>query len=218
MSHLHLPDGVLPAWLALGALLVMLTIVLWSLFLLERQRRLLPTVAVMAAVVLVALNIPLGLPLHLNLAALAGIMVGPWFGFLAVFIVNIFSSLVGHGGWTVLGINTLLVGSEALVAGALFGLLGAGRALMRNVSVSVVVALLVSTALVVGVVYLAGIELEALVEHDHGHEVDAGHGHGHGFLEQFLKIVAPLLAIWLALELLISLGAMRFIKRVRGGV
>ena len=167
MSHLHLPDGVLPWWLWSGGLAVTGILVFIALKRLEARRRLLPTVAVMAAVSLVAMNIPLGLPLHVNLAALAGIILGPVLGFLAVFIVNLFNALVSHGGLTMLGVNALLVGSEALVAGGLFLLLGGGRRLLVNTGLAVLVALLVSTLLVLAVAAIAGVELEALAHHDH---------------------------------------------------
>lgn len=219
MSHLHLADGMLPVWFWVLGLVVTMGLVLWGLKLLGADRRRLPMVAMMAAVALVAVNIPLpfGLPLHLNLAAMAGIVLGPVLGFLSIFVVNLLSSLFAHGGITLLGVNTLLVGSEALVAGMVFSLLGGAKFLLRNVGVGVVAALLISTLLVVGVVAVAGMELEALVEHGHGEPV-AGepHDHEHGFLETFLKIIAPLIAIWIALELGLSLLIVRFVRKVRG--
>lgn len=217
MSHLHLADGMLPVWFWVLGLVVTIGLVLWGLKLLGADRRRLPMVAMMAAVALVAVNIPLpfGLPLHLNLAALAGIVLGPVLGFLSIFVVNLLSSLIAHGGITLLGVNTLLVGSEALVAGMVFSLLGGAKFLLRNVGVGVVAALLISTLLVVGVVAVAGMELESLVEHGHDEPV-AGEPEGHGFLETFLKIIAPLIAIWIALELGLSLLIVRFVRKVRG--
>jgi cobalt/nickel transport system permease protein len=171
---------------------------------------------VMAAVSLVAMNIPLGLPLHLNLAALAGIILGPVLGFLAVFIVNLFNALVSHGGLTMLGINALLVGSEALVAGGLFLLLGGARRLLINSSISVLVALLVSTLLVVTVAGLAGVELEALAAHHHDEPVHAHEGGGE-FLDTFLKIIAPLVAVWMVVELALTLLVVGYVNKVKGG-
>lgn len=216
MSHLHLPDGVLPWWLWLGGLVVVLALVLLALKKLEAERRLLPTVAMMAAVSLIAMNIPLGIPLHMNLSALAGIILGPVLGFLAVFIVNLFNALVSHGGLTMLGINALLVGSEALVAGGLFILLGGGRRLLVNAAVSVMAALIISTVLVVAVAGLAGMELEAMVSPDHSDHVGPGE-RNHGFLETFIKILAPLMAIWVGLELSLSLLVVGYVNKVKGG-
>lgn len=217
MSHLHLPDGVLPWWLWSGGLAVTGILVFIALKRLEARRRLLPTVAVMAAVSLVAMNIPLGLPLHVNLAALAGIILGPVLGFLAVFIVNLFNALVSHGGLTMLGVNALLVGSEALVAGGLFLLLGGGRRLLVNAVLAVLVALLVSTLLVLAVAAIAGVELEALAHHDHDKPHAPGEGEGRGFFGTFVLLVAPLAAVWAAVELPLSLLVVAYVDKVKGG-
>ncbi|MDD4658563.1 MAG: energy-coupling factor ABC transporter permease [Eubacteriales bacterium] len=217
MSHLHISDGVLPWWLWVGGYVAALAIVLVALFRLQGQRRLLPAVAVMAAVGLVAMNIPLGLPVHINLAALAGIILGPLHGFLAMFIVNLLTTLVGHGGVTVLGINSLLVGSEALVAGLLFKGFGSAKRLLPNAALAILVALLVSTLLVVATAGVAGGELEAMVAHEHGHDVpEPAHDH-ESFLKTFVTLIAPLVAVWLAAELAVSLLVVGYVNKVRGG-
>ncbi|MDD2283387.1 MAG: energy-coupling factor ABC transporter permease [Eubacteriales bacterium] len=219
MSHLHISDGVLPWWLWIGGFVAALAIVLLALFRLQARRRQLPAVAVMAAVALAAMNIPLGLPVHINLAALAGIVLGPLNGFLAMFIVNLINALIGHGAMTVLGINSLLVGSEALVAGLLFKGLGGAKRLLPNSALSVLVALLVSTLLVVAVVGAAGQELEALVAHGHTHDLPVGaeHDHESGFLKTFVTILAPLMAVWMAAELTVSLLVTAYVNKVKGG-
>lgn len=217
MSHLHLPDGVLPWWLWLSGLVISVALLILALKKLEAERQKLPAVAVMAAVSLVVMNIPLGLPLHINLSALAGIILGPALGFLAMFIVNLFSAMVGHGGLTLLGINALLVGSEAFVAGGIFLLLGGGKRLLANSTVSVLIALVISTLLMVAVAGTAGVELEALVSHDHDHDAQAHHPGAHGFLNTFLKIILPLAAIGIAVELAVTLLVVGYVNKVKGG-
>lgn len=212
MSHLHIADGILPWWLWIGAFAAALAIVAVALARLKRQRRLLPAVAVMAAVSLAVMNIPLGLPVHVNLAALAGIILGPLPGFLAMFVSNLFNALIGHGGLTVLGLNSLLVGSEALVAGALFSLLGREKRLLANVAVATVVALTASTLLMVATVGVAGQELAVIAAHGHH-----GPTAGAGFMQTFLALLALPLAIWLAAELSVSLLAVRYIHKIKGG-
>lgn len=69
-------------------------------------------VSVLAAAIFAAqmLNWPLpgGTSLHFVGGALAGIMVGPWLGFLAIFLVLLVQCLVFHdGGITALGANVL---------------------------------------------------------------------------------------------------------------
>ncbi len=221
MSHIHIPDGILPVWFWVGALVI--TGVLTFLFSrqLERRRRMLPVVAVLSAVALIIMQVHIG-PLHINLAALAGIVAGPGLGFLAVLVANFFSAIVlGHGGLTVLGVNSLLVGSEALVAGAVFALLGGARRLLVNGAIAVALALLVSTALVLATGAIVGQSLEDMVL-DHQH--DDGHDHDHDqdqhpesdFFARFVRIIAFLLLPWMAMEMGLSLGAMAFIRKVRG--
>lgn len=218
MSHLHLPDGLLPWWLWVGGLMITLGLVFIALSRLGKERRKLPVVAVMAAVSLVAMNIPLGLPVHMNLAALAGIILGPLFGFLAIFVVNLFNALVGHGGLTMVGINSLLVGSEAIVAGLLFVALGGARRLLAGSAASVLAALLVSTLLVFAVTGVAGVSLEALVDcHEHEHAGSRGDFHNYGFLQTFGVIITPLLAVWVPVELIISLLVVGYVNKVKGG-
>ena len=213
MSHLHISDGILPWRLWVGGMVCTLALTLWALVGLRKQRRLLPQVAIMAALGLAAMNIPLGLPVHINLSALAGSILGPLNGFLATFIMLVFNTLIGHGGVTVLGVNALLVGSEALVAGALFYGLRSRKGLLPKVAVSVLIALLVSSLLVVAVTGAAGLGLEALAHHHEGHESEHNET---GLLRTLLPLYTPLLAIWVAAELGVSLLVAAYINKVRG--
>ncbi|MEW6307912.1 MAG: energy-coupling factor ABC transporter permease [Bacillota bacterium] len=159
MSHLHLPDGLLP-WQVLVAgwalLLVMLHIA-------GRRtsgpaaRRKLPEFAALAAAMLLAMAVPLGpLPIHLNLGALAGILLGPWFGAMAVFTANLFMALVGHGGITVLGLNTIITGSEPVVAYWCYRLLGTRLSRPVAAGIGTLTALSLSSYAAVGVLAAAG--------------------------------------------------------------
>lgn len=215
MSHLHVSDGILPWWLWVGALIAALAIVAIGLYRLKGRHRMLPAVAVMAAAGLVAMNIPLGLPIHVNLSALSGIVLGPVNGFLAMFIVNLFNAFIGHGGITVLGINGLLVGSEALVAGAIFYGLKGGKRLLPVATVAIVVGLLVSSFLLVATAGVAGRELEALVAHSHEHSSTLSSGGG-GFLGRFGALIALPMAVWFAVELAVSLLVVGYVNKVRG--
>lgn len=118
MSHIHLPDGVLPvSWWLLGyiAALIWLTMALRRAET-EEVRRKLPYLAGMSALMLLTMSIPLGpLPVHLNLTVLTGIVLGPWLGFVSVFVVNIMLSFLGHGGLTAVGVNSLITGLEVVL-------------------------------------------------------------------------------------------------------
>jgi len=123
LSHIHVPDGVLPFWLvALGWVVSALILVLClrSVAADDWTRRL-PLLGVMAALMIVGMTVeivPIGY--HLNMSVVAGIILGPTFGFIAAFIVNTILALFGHSGVTVIGLNTLVIGSEAVLGYLLF--------------------------------------------------------------------------------------------------
>ncbi len=161
MSHLHIPDGVIPViWLVIGYLLtgIVLAIALWRVRRDEASQRL-PRLGIVAALMLVGMSVEIGIiGYHVNLSVLGGILLGPWLGFIAAFIVNLILALFGHGGITVVGLNTLIVGSETIVGGAVF------RGLQRRMSaqwaaaITVVVTLAFSTTLMLGIVALTRTE------------------------------------------------------------
>lgn len=162
MSHIHIPDGVLPWWLWVGAWA--LTIALLGIASIRAQgadsRRAVPLIGAVAALVLVSMSseiVPLAY--HINLTVIAGVLLGPWLGSIAAFIVVTILALLGHGGVTVIGLNTLMIASEMALGWALVRagtrLLGGAR--IRPVAaIATVVTLAITTTLLVGVVALAG--------------------------------------------------------------
>ncbi len=162
MSHIHIPDGVLPLWLiavgwiATGALVALAV---------RRAsgpdvRRRIPLVGAMAALMLVGMSseiIPIAY--HINLTVLAGIMLGPWLSIISALIVNVMLALVGHGGVTVIGLNSLVIITEMVAGWFLFGqfvrVLGRRRP-STAAAAATVLALMVSTTLLVGIVALGG--------------------------------------------------------------
>ena len=182
MSHIHIPDGVLSAdwWLA--------GYILTAFFLLVSVKRLegkdvrskVPYLGVVGALMLITMSIPLGvIPFHINLTVLVGILAGPSLGFLAVFIVNLFLSFLGHGGITVVGINTMILGSEIFLGYYLFKGL---RRLFKDkmaVGMTTVVTLLISSVLMLGVVGISQVGWEYALPHDHQE-----HDHQHKEVEE----------------------------------
>ena len=59
------------------------------------------------AVFQVEIPTPIG-PVHMNFTPLIGILVGPGLGSLVVVVINIFSAAIGHGGWGMIGANSLI--------------------------------------------------------------------------------------------------------------
>ncbi len=174
MSHIHIPDGVLPLWLILvGWLLAAAFVGLAAYRLRGEGSRGVPTLGVLAAVMLVGMSTEIvPIAYHVNLSVLAGIVLGPAYGFLAALIVNLILALLGHGGITVVGLNTLVVGSETALGFYLFrGLLaGLGRLGKPSPAVAAGLAtgltLFVSTWLLIGVVWASSV--------DPGHARDTG--------------------------------------------
>jgi len=185
MSHIHLPDGVIPFIWWFGGYIAALFVAVLVLRRIDKDsiRRKIPIAAVMAAVMLITMSVPLGfIPFHLNLSALAGILMGPGLGFVIAFVVNVFMAMMGHGGITVIGLNTLIIGVEAVLAFLIFSSLSGKLLKSLSSGISVSLALIVSISLMIAVVGLSGaIDItggEAFIEKDHDH------GHGHEYEEK----------------------------------
>jgi cobalt/nickel transport system permease protein len=173
MSHIHIPDGVIPfgGW-ALGFLITFgILFVLTRKLSKEEARRKVPYTGMAAALMLITMSVPLGVvPVHLSLATLTGILVGPGLGFLAVFVVNVILAFVGHGGITVVGINTLVIGLELLVGVYIFRLLI--KKWRRPISSAFATAGAIIASLVIMVLVVGNTVgwAEVLPHHDHDHE------------------------------------------------
>lgn len=173
MTHVMVPDGVLAPWLWIGgwmATLAGLGLALWATRESDRTR-LVPLAAVLAAVMTLVMSleiVPLAYEPHLTV--LSGILLGPAYAFLATFVFNALRMLFGDGGITLLGLNTLLLGLEAVLGyyafRALAGALpsarprGAGAA----AGVATVIALAAATVAFLAVVALGNVELTQLAE------------------------------------------------------
>jgi len=67
-------------------------------------------------------ELPFAGGMHINFIPLIGILAGPPIGSLIAFIVNILSASIGHGGWGIIGPNTLVNASEVISASYLLTL------------------------------------------------------------------------------------------------
>ena len=119
-----------------------------------------PLLAVVSALMLVAMSseiVPLAY--HVNLTVIAGVLLGPALSVVAAFIVQVVLAMLGHGGVTVLGLNTIMISTEMVLGWALFRLLvrALGRVRVRwAAGIATVLTLAVTTTLLVGLVALAG--------------------------------------------------------------
>ncbi|MCL6473109.1 MAG: energy-coupling factor ABC transporter permease [Firmicutes bacterium] len=221
MSHIHLPDGVIPVfWWVIGYIITA-AMLAFSFYRTESMglRRKIPLLGIMSALMLIGQSIPLGfIPFHLNLAILSGIVLGPWLGFIAVFITNLFLAFLGHGGITVVGLNTVIVGTEAILGYLLFN---AFRRILVPLpfaaATAVILALIFSITLMVGVVSLSNINpAMVLSERLEGlRRIQAPEARPSISIPRFVIIIAPFAVIGIAIESVVTGLIIRFIEKVR---
>lgn len=217
MTHMHIPDGVLPVKIWLFGIFLMALAVGFSLLRL-RSRDLMkdiPLLGAVSAVMLVAMSLEI-LPLayHINLSVVAGILLGPALGFLAAFIANLILALMGHGGITVIGLNTMLLGSEAVLGHTFFYLLGKRVPVFWRAAIATVLTLILTTLALIGIVALSHIDPE-LMSHEHGHGAVAG---GADTISTFAVMVLSLGAVGWIIEAAITGAVVSFISKVKPGL
>jgi cobalt/nickel transport system permease protein len=207
VTHLHIPDGVLPAWLwGAGWLATALALLLgWRT---QRRRRpgRVAYEGFLGALMLaaMALEIPLGpIEYHLSLAGPIGVLLGPAGVFQAAFIASTVLAFVGHGGFTLIGLNAANLGLVGALAAVVY------RA--RRATAPAPVAMATATALgqlaggaVWAVLLLAGARARAL---DAG--LDGGRAAWLG------GVAVPIVLAGVAAETLVAYGLGRFLARVR---
>ena len=217
MTHLHIPDGILPIriWM-LGIILMALAIG----FSVHRLRSLnlmkkIPLLGAVSAVMLVAMSLEI-LPLayHINLSVVAGIMLGPSLGFLAAFIANLILAFMGHGGITVIGLNTLLLGSEAVLGHTLYSLFSRWPSVFWRAAMATLLTLMATTMALVGIVALSGIDPE-FHHHADGHAPVA---EGRDSISTFASLVLSLGSIGWIIEAAITGAVVKFISQVKPGL
>lgn len=195
MSHIHIPDGIIAWWIWVPALLLVggILFVIFKGWNQEEARRLIPLTAMMSALMLITMSVPLFIiPVHLTLAVLAGLMVGPKMAFLAILVINALLASLGHGGITLIGLNTLVIGAEMFVGVMIFRLVSKGLSTLPSAMIATVVgvslSLVMSLGLMVSTVGLA----EALPHKDHDHAEHAEAGTNVAIPERFNTTLEPL--------------------------
>ncbi len=117
IAHVHLPDGMIPLrWCALCYALAGPVVAL-GIYKMPRER--LVPAGLLAGLSFALMQVPV-LHAHINLTGLIGILMGPLASAPIVFLVNLACGLLGHGGITLVGLNTLLNWSECAGAWALY--------------------------------------------------------------------------------------------------
>src|SRR5512143_1875450 len=160
MSHLHIPDGLLPVWLWAGGLVLAVIAVGFSLYMVRgvEPKKKVPLLGMMCAMMLVGMNLEIAtLAYHVNLSVITGIILGPWLGIIAALIVNIILSLVGHGGVTVVGLNPLDTGAECVTGYLFFSVIRRFLKPGAAAGISTLMSLVLSTCLMLFIVFLGNV-------------------------------------------------------------
>lgn len=216
MTHMHIPDGILPLWLWISGFLaaaVLLAVVLFRLRNMDRKRQI-PLLGAMAAAMLVSMSIEI-LPLayHVNLSVVAGILLGPSLGFVAAFIVNLMLALLGHGGITVIGLNSLILGAEAALGHVFFFFLPRRMPVFWRAAAATFCALLAASVLLIAVVGASQSDADVFL---HSHDRDGiSEEKAHPSLTTFAVMVLTLGAGGWALESALTGAVIRFISQVK---
>lgn len=232
MSHIHLPDGVLPVWLwiagFIGAFLI--GTILLRFFKKEELPRRLPLLGMMAAVMVLGASVEIvPIAYHVNLTVISGILLGPCLIFLATFVVNVILALFGHGGITVIGLNTLTLCLEGVLGYFLSHLFWRiFKKLTLAIFLATFIALFVSTVSMIGVVSLGTSHYEELMHPEEGGGVfefkllkeKGDHQKKEGAekevnLKRFIGILLPLSFLGWLLEGVITSLIVRYIHRLR---
>ena len=231
MSHIHFPDGVLPIWLWASGFVVAILVggILLRLTKKEELTRRLPLLGMMAAVMVLGASVEIvPIAYHVNLTVFSGVLLGPSLIFLATFVVNVILALFGHGGITVIGLNTLTLSIEGILGYYFFRLIWKVlKRLTPAIFLATFIALLFSTFAMIGVVSLGTSHYEELI-HQEGKGIFEFHlskekeEHHPGVaveekvnLRRFVAIVLPLGFIGWILEGVITALIARYIYRLR---
>ena len=168
MAHIHLPDGSFSLlWVVIYFVMAALLVIIILAWMKIKGEKLSTeqkaTAGILAALQFVISQIPIPAPwggTHLNFTPLLGIMAGPLIAVIVIVVVNIFSALIGHGAWTILGANIILYSVESISAYYLYKFLRNRFDIRRFISASIAtgIALIISTLTLTLMIGVAGIQ------------------------------------------------------------
>ncbi len=165
VAHIHLEDGAFsPEWVIIWSVIAGAMVALALLVL--RKGKVTPRKLAIAAMctsvgfAAFQVSIPIFGGIHLNLTPLIGILAGPALGSLSVLVINIFSASIGHGGWGMVGANTIVNMTEVLVAYYFYRLVRSKLDLNRFISSlgAAILALSISALVIIGIVAVSGLQ------------------------------------------------------------
>lgn len=220
MSHLHITDGMLHWGLALVGFVGTFGIIAYIIMRTKKEELFnnIAKLGIMSALMLIVMSIPLGIPFHINLSILTALIIGPKLGFIAVLLVNFILATFGHGGITVVGLNTLIMGVEVFLGFYLFSFFLTKKIKWQyGLATAIIITLIVSASLMVAVVGLGQID-PALAFHscgDHSHEEVIADGDSHLSYGRFALLVIGIVLIGAPIEALVILIIVKYFRKVR---
>jgi cobalt/nickel transport system permease protein len=210
MTHLHIPDGVLPPALWAPGLVLALALLLVAVRRTQRDAsRRLAYQGALGGLMLAVMSIPIplfALEYCLTLAGPVGVLLGPAAGFQVGFVVCVILALLGQGGLTVVGLNALVLGAAIAVARPVYVRLAGARGAPLALAVATGAAQAVA-----GACWFALLALALRL----GPGVPLAFGHGATRAGVFAGITAVMWLIAIAGESAVAFGIGRFVARVR---
>lgn len=216
MSHLHITDDLLHWGFAIAGFALNFLIIGYILLTTKKEELFdnLAKLGIMSALMMIVMSIPLGFPFHINLSILTALILGPKLGFISVLLVNTILSTFGHGGITVLGLNTLILGAEVFIGYYLFSFfLSKGIKWQYGLASAIVIALLISASLMISVIGIGGIE-PAAAYHTHEEEVLVGESIELSY-GRFATLVIGIVLLGAPIEALVILIVVNYFRKVR---
>jgi len=214
LSHLHIPDGILPPALWLAGLVLTALLLVWSGRVTVRGGpRLIAYQSALGGIMLAVMALPVPITAFdycMTLAGPVGVLLGPASAFQVSFAVTLILALLGQGGLTVVGLNTLVLGLGAALARPIY--LRTARALgpARATALATAGSQLASTLAWV-VLLVVSVRLTPSLAGEH----QIAHALVQGIQRAGAAIVLPMLAAAIAIEALLGYGLARFLDRVR---
>lgn len=214
MTHMHIPDFVLPVWLWVSGFVVMAAALGFSLLRLRSmdKKKKIPLLGAISAAMIVAMSLEI-LPIayHINLSVVAGILLGPALGFVAAFIVNLMLALMGHGGVSVIGLNTILLGLEAVLGHTFFSLFKKVLPVFWRAAAATVLTFVSTTLLLIGIVAASNVDPMSFLHDEHRLTVQEGPV----LISKFALLVLSFGVIGWIIEAAITGAVVKFISQVK---
>lgn len=199
-------------WIA-GAILAALALVLSGRFTRRDGPQQIAFQSALGGIMLAVMAIPMPITAFdycMTLAGPIGVLLGAAGAFQVSFIVTVILALLGQGGFTVIGLNTIVLGSGAALARPLYRALLPWLRAPGSMAAATAISQLFSSALWIGMLWLSvKVTPETSGEREVAHALVWLKG---GALA---AVLAPLLGLAVGVEALLGYGLAGFLDRVR---